>query len=55
MSVETCARLIVAGTAARGRNIMMSRRDRLGLWLKLLAPTVVDKMALAALKREPHA
>ena len=55
MSVETCARLILDGTDARRRDIVMSGRGKLGRWLKLAAPGLVDRMAIAALKREPGA
>ena len=55
MSVETCARLIVEGSAARRRNIVMTARGKIGRWLKLIAPGLVDRMALAALKREERA
>lgn len=52
MSVQTCARLIVAGTDARRRDIVMSARGKLGRWLKLAAPGLVDRMAIAALERD---
>lgn len=56
MSVEECARLIRVGMARRERDIVMSAKGKVGRWMKLLAPGLVDKMALAALKREvrPH-
>jgi short-subunit dehydrogenase len=49
MSVEECARLIVEGTEARRRDIVMSAKGKLGRWLKLLAPGMVDRLALKAL------
>lgn len=52
MSVETCAKLILDGTLARRRDIVMTAKGRLGRWLKLLAPGLVDRMAVAALKKE---
>ena len=52
MSAETCARLIVEATAARRRNVVMTARGKLGRWLKLIAPGLVDRMAIAALRRE---
>ena len=52
MSVETCARLIVEGAAARRREVVMTARGKLGRWLKLLAPGLVDRMALRALARD---
>lgn len=52
MSVEECARLIIEGMERRDREIVMSVPGKLGRWLKLLAPGVVENMALAALKDE---
>ena len=52
MSVEECARLIRVGMDKRQRDIVMSAKGKLGRWMKLLAPSLVDKLALAALKRE---
>lgn len=56
MSVEECARLIVAGMNARQREVVMTAKGKLGRFLKLLAPGLVEKMALAALsnERKPH-
>ncbi len=50
MSVEQCASLIVDGMASRRREVVMSAKGKLGRWLKLIAPGLVEKMALAALK-----
>lgn len=52
MSVETCARLILQGLARRDREVVMTAQGKLGRWLKLLVPGVVENMALAALKDE---
>ena len=56
MSVEECARLIIAGMNARKREVVMTAKGKIGRFLKLLAPGVVEKMALAALAedRRPH-
>lgn len=51
MSVETCARLIIEGTERRRRNIVMSAKGKLGRWMKLIAPALVDRLALKALNR----
>ena len=51
MSVETCARLIIEGTERRRRDIVMSTQGKLGRWLKLMAPSLVDRLALKALNR----
>ncbi|WP_395060257.1 SDR family oxidoreductase [Polaromonas sp.] len=52
MSVEECARLIVEGMERREREVVMTAKGKLGRWLKLMAPGVVENMALAALKDE---
>ncbi|MGO4302116.1 SDR family oxidoreductase [Cupriavidus sp. RAF12] len=51
MSAHECARQMVAAMAARKRELVMTAKGRLGLWLKLLAPALVDRMALKALKQ----
>jgi short-subunit dehydrogenase len=51
MPVAECATQIVAAMQARRRELVMTPRARLGLWLKLLAPRLVDRMARAALAR----
>ncbi len=52
MSVEECARLIREGMERRQREVVMTGKGRLGRFIKLLAPGVVENMALAALKDE---
>jgi len=56
MPVEECARLIVDGMNGRKREVVMTSKGKLGRFLKLLAPGMVEKIALAALKDEvkPH-
>jgi NAD(P)-dependent dehydrogenase (short-subunit alcohol dehydrogenase family) len=56
MSVEACAALIVQGMHRREREVVMSAQGKIGRFLKLLAPGLVEKMAMAALKDEvkPH-
>ncbi len=51
MSVEECARLIVDGTERRQRDIVMTAKGKVGRWMKLLAPRLVDRMALKALNQ----
>ncbi|MES2117973.1 MAG: SDR family oxidoreductase [Pseudomonadota bacterium] len=57
MSVQQCAGLIVSGMERRKREVVMSAKGKLGRWLKLIAPGLVENMALAALKDDvkPHA
>ena len=45
MSVEECARITVAAMQARKREVVMTARGKMGAWLKLVAPGVVDRMA----------
>lgn len=52
MPVEECARLIIDGMNRRQREVVMTSQGKLGRWVKLAAPGVVENMALAALKDE---
>src|SRR4051812_6993574 len=52
MSVEECARLIVDGMERRQREVVMTARARVGRFIKLLVPGVVESMAIRALKDE---
>ena len=56
MSVEECARLIVEGMEQRKREVVMTAKGKFGRFMKLLAPGMVDNMALRVLKDEarPH-
>jgi hypothetical protein len=50
MSVEECARQIVEAMTARRRELVMTAQGKIGLWLKLAAPALVDRMVLRAVK-----
>jgi short-subunit dehydrogenase len=50
MTAETCARLILKSAARREREHIPSARGKLGLWLKLLAPSVIDRIARKAIE-----
>jgi short-subunit dehydrogenase len=52
MPVEECARLILDGMQRRKREVVMTTQAKIGRFIKLLAPGVVENMALAALKDE---
>ena len=45
MGVEECARITVAAMQARKREVVMTARGKMGVWLKLIAPGIVDRMA----------
>jgi short-subunit dehydrogenase len=51
MTVETCARLIIDGAESRRREVVMTAKGKLGRWLKLLVPGLVDTLALKALNQ----
>ncbi|MBU0769670.1 MAG: SDR family oxidoreductase [Proteobacteria bacterium] len=50
MTVDTCARLIVQAAAQRKRELVMTLRGKLGMWLKLIAPGLVDRIARKAIE-----
>lgn len=52
MPVEECARLIIEGMERRRRDVVMTAKGKLGRFVKLVAPGVVEDMALKALKEE---
>lgn len=52
MTAEECARQIVRAIGKRQRLLLMSARGKLGRWLKLLAPSVIDRMAAKAIRQK---
>lgn len=52
MSIEECAHLIIQGMQQGKREVVMTGKGKLGRWLKLIAPGLVEKLAMAALKKE---
>jgi len=50
MTAEECARRIARAMEKRQRQLLMSTRGKLGMWLKLLAPGVIDRMAAKAIR-----
>jgi short-subunit dehydrogenase len=51
MRVEDCARRIVEATERREREVVMTARGKIGLWLKLLAPSLIDRIAKRAIEQ----
>ena len=51
MTADECARQIVRAMEKRQRLVLMSARGKLGMWLKLLAPGVIDRMAAKAIRQ----
>lgn len=44
MPVETCTRLIIGAITKRQRELIMTLQGKLGLWFKLISPSLIDKM-----------
>lgn len=52
MSVEDCVNQIVQAMQQRRRELVMTRKGRFGLWLKLIVPELVDRIAASALSSQ---
>jgi short-subunit dehydrogenase len=51
MTAGECAQAILRTAAQRKRELVMTFRAKLGMWLKLIAPGFIDKMAEKAIKK----
>jgi short-subunit dehydrogenase len=51
MTADECARLIVNAAGKRKREEVMGLRGKIGLWVKLIAPGLIDQIALRAIER----
>jgi len=51
MSAETCARLSLEAIGKRKRESIQTFRGKIGQWLKLIAPGVVDRIARNAIEK----
>jgi short-subunit dehydrogenase len=49
MPTETCAQIILQAAARRKREEIMTLRGKVGQWLKLIAPGLVDRIAAKAI------
>jgi len=52
MSVEACTSIIVRAVDRRARDVVMTPRAKVGMWLKLVAPGVVDRIAARAVREK---
>ncbi|MBN2614927.1 MAG: SDR family oxidoreductase [Bacteroidales bacterium] len=50
MTVEKCVDIMIPAIARQKREVVMTFRGKAGLWLKLIAPGLVDKIALKAIR-----
>lgn len=51
MPVGECVRQLLDAAEHRDRELVMTARARFGMWLKLLFPSLVDRMAARAMQR----
>lgn len=51
MSVEECARRIVAAIEGRKREVVMTARGKMARFLRLVAPALVDRLAARAIEK----
>ena len=50
MSLEECVAIRLKAIERREREVVMTAKARLGLWMKLVAPRLVDRMAARAVR-----
>ncbi|MFN7780509.1 MAG: SDR family oxidoreductase [Betaproteobacteria bacterium] len=55
MAVEDCAARILAGLATGKAEVVLTGRGRLALWLKLLSPSLVDRLTRSTVKKAKSA
>lgn len=51
MTAEKCARLIMDAIARHKRELVMTPRGKIGQWLKLVTPALVDRIASRAIEK----
>jgi len=51
MTADACAATILRAAARRKREVVMTARGKVGMWLKLVAPALVDRIAREAIER----
>lgn len=51
MTAERCAQLSIQAIANRKRESLQTPRAKIGQWIKLIAPSLVDRIALNAIQR----
>lgn len=51
MTAERCASLIIEAAAKRKRQVTMTPQGKIGLWLKLIAPGLIDGIARRAMMK----
>ncbi len=51
MTAEACVRILLKAAARRQRRVLMSSRSKVLIWVKLIAPGLVDRIARRAIER----
>ena len=51
MTTEKCVQLMIDGMAKRKREVLMGTRAKVGVWVKMFAPSLVDRIALNAINK----
>ncbi len=51
MSAEECARQIITAAAKRKRKLVMTTKAKIGIWIKLIAPGLIDKTSLKTITK----
>lgn len=50
MTVDKCAGLIIGAATKRKRELVMTSRAKIGMWIKLISPKLVDKISEKAIR-----
>lgn len=51
MSVEECVKQILSASLKRKREVVMTAKAKLGLWMKLIAPELIDKTSSKSIEK----
>jgi hypothetical protein len=51
MTTEACARMILEGMTDRRRLVVGSLRGKVGRWVRMVSPSLIDRVAERAIRR----
>jgi len=51
MSTEKCVRQIINAASKRKRELVMTAKGKLGLWIRLIAPELIDKTSVKTIEK----
>jgi short-subunit dehydrogenase len=52
MTADTCARIVLRAAARRKRQVITSTRGKLGQWVMLIAPGILDSFMVKRLRAQ---